>query len=76
MANINVPPIETGDAYSGLLNVYRISVTALKGFNKFLWSKDFFDSLIKTNSNPIDNIVSIKYLGRRMNLVNKKRNLR
>lgn len=25
---------------------------------------------------PIDNIVSIKYLGRRMNLVNKKRNLR
>ena len=39
MANINVPPIETGDAYSGLLNVYRISATALKGFNKFLWSK-------------------------------------
>lgn len=58
MANINVPPIETGDAYGGLLNVYRISGTALKGFNKFLWSKDFFDSLIKTNSNPIDNIVS------------------
>lgn len=58
MANINVPPIETGDAYGGLLNVYRISGTGLKTFNKFLWSKDFFDSLIKTNSNPIDNIVS------------------
>lgn len=58
MANINIPPIETGDAYGGLLNVYRISGTGLKAFNKFLWSKDFFDSLIKTNSNPIDNIVS------------------
>ena len=58
MANINVPKIQTGDAYAGMLNVYRISGVALNGLNKFLWSKDFLDSLIKTNTNPIDNIVS------------------
>ena len=59
MSNIKIPQIPSGSAYYGLLNVYKITGLSLFNFNKYLWSKDFFDALTKINVNPIDNIVSI-----------------
>lgn len=45
-----------------MYSIYNVSVSNLIDLSSFLWSKDFFDNITKTNSNAIENIISLHLL--------------
>lgn len=51
------PPSLNGTLYT----CYHIGVADLISLSSFLWSKDFIDNLLKTNSNAIENIITLHW---------------
>ncbi len=57
---VGIPTLPSKDvASSGLCGVYHLSEGALQSLTNFLWSTNFFDSIIKNFSSPMENIVSL-----------------
>lgn len=58
--SVDIPVLPSKDvASSGLCGVYHLSDTNLQSLTNWLWSTNFFDSIIKNFSSPMENIVSL-----------------
>lgn len=57
---VGVPSLPNTDvARSGLCGVYNLTETDLRSLTNWLWSSNFFDSIIKNFSSPMENIVML-----------------
>lgn len=57
---INLPTLPTVDATSsGFLQMFSGSLSNIVNLSKYMWSTDFFDSLVKITDNPIDIIMGL-----------------
>lgn len=58
--DIGVPDLPTLDiARSGLCGLYHLTPEQLQSLNNWLWSSNFFDSIIKNFSSPLENIITL-----------------
>ena len=58
--NVAIPTIPTTDvARAGLCGVYNISESSLRALTNWLWSSNFFDSIIKNFNSPMENIIML-----------------
>lgn len=53
---------ESGGGLSTLTTTYELSDAQLKSLGAFVWSKSFFDDILRSNENPIENIISLKMI--------------
>lgn len=51
----SVPQIATGN----MVHVYQVNTAALNALHDYVWSKDFFDNILKIITNPRDCLVSL-----------------
>ena len=57
---VGVPSLPNTDvARSGLCGVYNLSESNLQSLTNWLWSSNFFDSIIKNFSSPMENIIML-----------------
>lgn len=47
---------------TGLVSLYSPTLTELKSLGEFLWSKDFFDNILKNYQSPLENIISLSII--------------
>lgn len=53
---------ENGGGLSTLTTTYELSDAQLKSLGAFVWSRSFFDDILHSNENPIENIISLKMI--------------
>lgn len=58
--NVSIPTIPTTDvARAGLCGVYNITEASLRALTNWLWSSNFFDSILKNFNSPMENIIML-----------------
>ena len=55
----DVADIPVNISTSGLFGIYNPTPGELEGIGQALWSKDFFENILKNAQSPIDNIISL-----------------